>query len=78
MRTGFVWLLKLLAGHPVLTPPTEENVRTWKFADHTPARFLVTYLDVDQGHHKRDPATKCAARLEFASKVTVSTNFSFP
>jgi len=31
------------AGHPLLRTAAEENVRTWKFASHTPGTFHVTF-----------------------------------
>ena len=31
------------SGHPLLRPAAEENVRTWKFASHTPGTFYVTF-----------------------------------
>jgi len=30
-------------GHPILRPSAEENVRTWKFAHHSPSTFFVTF-----------------------------------
>jgi outer membrane biosynthesis protein TonB len=67
--------VKLTSGHPMLAPDAIKNVRTWKFADHTPTTFAVEYLYVNQGHFKRDKATKCAAKTDLPSKVTVSTSF---
>lgn len=67
--------IKPLPGHPVLVEAAIKNVHTWKFADHTPTRFTVTYFYVNEGKNKPDPVTKCAARLELPSKVTVSTRF---
>ena len=31
------------SGHPLLRPAAQENVRTWKFASHTPGTFYVTF-----------------------------------
>jgi TonB family protein len=31
------------SGHPLLRQAAEENVRTWKFASHTPGTFHVTF-----------------------------------
>ena len=36
--------VKLTSGHPVLAPDAIKNVRTWKFADHTPTTLAVKYL----------------------------------
>lgn len=67
--------VKLTSGHPVLAPDTIKNVRIWKFADHAPTTFAVTYLYVNQGHFKRDKVTKCSAKMDLPEKVTVSTSF---
>ena len=63
--------------HPLLADAAQKNVRTWKFAEHEPTSFPVTYLYVNEGKFKRDKATKCDAKLE-PGKVTVSTRFAFP
>jgi len=65
--------VKLTSGHPVLAPDAIKNVRTWKFADHTPTTFSVDYVYEFQGHFKRDPANGCDAKLELLTRVTVST-----
>jgi hypothetical protein len=70
--------IKLLPSHPVLAAPAEENVRTWKFADHTPTTFTVTYNYVYAGRFKKDAVTKCSAKMELPIKVTVSTDAPFP
>ncbi len=70
--------IKLLPSHPVLAAPAEENVRTWKFADHTPMTFTVTYYYVHEGRFKKDPVTKCSAKMELPAAVTVSTSAPFP
>jgi hypothetical protein len=70
--------IKLLPSHPVLAAPAEENVRTWKFADHTPTTFTVTYYYVHEGRFKKDAVTKCSAKMELPNKVTVSTDAPFP
>jgi hypothetical protein len=31
------------SGHPLLRPAAESNVRTWKFASHTPGKFYVIF-----------------------------------
>ena len=67
--------VKLISGHPILAPTAYENVQTWKFADHPPTTFGVTYFFVNQGKFKRDKVTKCAAKMELPTKVTVSTAF---
>lgn len=66
---------KLLPSHPVLAEEAVKNVRTWKFADHQPTSFVVTYFYVSEGHYKKDPVTKCSAKMELPAKVTVSTSF---
>jgi hypothetical protein len=69
--------VKLTSGHQVLAQAADKNVRTWKFADHSPTTFTVTYLYVNEGHYKPDPVTKCSAKMELPTTVTVSTKFSF-
>ncbi len=64
--------VKLISGHPLLAPSAVKNVRSWAFADHAPTTFIVDYFYVFQGRLKRDPVTKCDARLELPSRVTVS------
>jgi hypothetical protein len=65
--------VKLTSGHPLLVPSAVKNVRTWKFAEHSPTTFAVTYSYSFEGDYKRDPATKCAAKMELPTKVKVST-----
>lgn len=67
--------VKLLPSHPVLAEEAVKNVRTWKFVDHQPTSFLVTYYYTNEGHYKKDPVTKCSAKMELPAKVTVSTSF---
>ncbi len=67
--------VKLKPSHPVLAQEAVKNVRTWKFADHPPTTFDVTFYYVFQGNFKRDKVTKCAAKMELPTKVTVSTSF---
>jgi Gram-negative bacterial TonB protein C-terminal len=67
--------VKLLPSHPVLAEEAVKNVRTWKFVDHQPTSFIVTYFYVNEGHYKKDPVTKCSAKMELPAKVTVSTSF---
>jgi outer membrane biosynthesis protein TonB len=69
--------VKLTSGHPWLAPDAIKNVRTWKFADHTPTTFSVKYYYINDGHYERDKVTKCSAKMELPRKVTVSTSFSF-
>jgi TonB family protein len=38
-----VTTVEALDGHPLLKAATLENVRTWKFAHHKPATFVVTF-----------------------------------
>jgi hypothetical protein len=70
--------VKPLSGHPVLAEAASKNVRTWKFADHTPTTLTGVYVYADEGKYKRDPITKCDAKMELPSHVTVSTKFPFP
>jgi len=67
--------VKLLPSHPVLAEEAVKNVHTWKFAEHEPTSFLVTYYYVNEGRYKKYPVTNCAAKTEFPAKVTVSTRF---
>jgi hypothetical protein len=64
--------VKLTSGHPMLAQNSSNNIHTWKFADHPPTTFAVTYFYVNEGHYKRDPVTKCSAKMELPTKVTVS------
>ncbi len=66
--------VKALPGHPLLVPDSEKNVRTWKFSDHEPTTLTVTYFYMFEGKYKRDPVTKCDAKLELPTKVTVSAD----
>jgi outer membrane biosynthesis protein TonB len=66
------------SGHPILISEATNNVRTWRFAEHTPTTFKVTYFYVAEGRFKPDPDIKCAAVLDLPTKVTVSTKFSIP
>jgi len=64
--------VKLRSGHPVLVPEAIGNVRTWKFADHTPTTFETRYYYELNEHYKRDKTAKCDAKLELPAKVTVT------
>ena len=66
--------IKALPGHPWLVEAAEANVLSWKFAEHTPTTFTVTFFYTFEGKYKRDPATKCDAKLELPATVTVSAN----
>ena len=66
--------VKLRLGHPMLATDAITNLRSWKFADHKPTTFTVTYHYVN-GKRKRDPVTKCDARMELPTNVTVSWQF---
>jgi len=68
--------VKLKSGHPWLVPDAIKNVRTWKFVDHSPTSFSVTYFYVNQGRLKHAKGSKCGALME-PGKVTVSTTFMF-
>jgi TonB family protein len=63
-----------VSGHPLIAPAASQNVRTWKFTDHPPITLNVTYSYVLQGEFKRDPVTKCPAKMELPTRVTVSTS----
>ncbi len=65
--------VKVIRAAQILEPFAEANVRTWKFADHPPTTFTVTYVYTDGGNYKKDSVTKCAAKMELPEKVTVST-----
>lgn len=67
--------IKLISGHPMLAKFVTANIRTWKFADHRPTTFAVTYLFVTEGEFKYDPVTKCSAKMELPTKVTINTSF---
>src|SRR5690349_24043681 len=67
--------IKALPSHPVLAEEAIKNVRTWKFADHTPTSFIVTYYYDNEGQFKKDPVTKCSAKMDLPSKIKVSTSF---
>jgi hypothetical protein len=64
--------VKKISGPPMFAQPAEANVRTWKFADHPPTTFTVTYVYADGDNYKKDPVTKCAAKMELPTSVTVS------
>ena len=65
--------VKVISGPQILAKPAEANVRTWKFADHSPTTFKVVYVYTDEGYYKKDPVTKCAAKMNLPTEVTVST-----
>jgi Gram-negative bacterial TonB protein C-terminal len=65
--------VKVIRAAHVLEPFAVANVRTWKFANHRPTAFTVTYVYTFEGNYKKDAATKCAAKMELPETVTVST-----
>lgn len=65
--------VKIIRAAKILELFAEANVRTWKFAEHTPTTFTVTYVYTYDGNYKKDPVTKCGAKMELPEKVTVST-----
>lgn len=67
--------VKVLPSHPVLAEEAGKNVRTWRFAEHTPTSFVVKYFYVNEGRYKKDPVTNCSAKMDLPAKVTVSTRF---
>ena len=70
--------VKLTSGHPVLAPEAINNVRTWKFAEHVPTTFEVTYYYTHQDNLKRDKTSNCSAKMELPNKVHVVTGHPFP
>jgi hypothetical protein len=64
--------VRIISGPPMFAKPAEANVRTWKFADHPSTTFTVTYVYADGVHYKKDPVTKCAAKMERPGELTVS------
>ena len=70
--------VKVLSGHPVLARAATKNVQTWKFAESSPTAFAVTYVYAADEDYKRDPVTKCEAKMELPTHVTVSTKFPYP
>ena len=69
--------VKLVSGHPAFALDAVKNVQTWKFAEHTPTTFDIEFFYVDEGYFKRDKITKCAAKMELPTRVTISTSFRF-
>ncbi len=69
--------VRLKSGHPLLIGEAIKNVKTWEFADHAPTSFVVHYHYVNEGNYKRDPATKCSAKMDLPRTVKVSTKFIF-
>jgi hypothetical protein len=69
--------VKVTSGPQILAQPAELNVRTWKFADHAPTTFKVIYVYANEGYYKKDPVTKCAAKMDLPRQVTVSTEIPF-
>jgi len=65
--------VKITRAGKILAPFAEANVRTWKFANHPPTTFAVTYVYTFEGNYKEDPVTKCAAKMDLPKSVTVST-----
>lgn len=69
--------VRIVSGPQILAQPAESNVRTWKFADHSPTTFTVTYVYANEGYFKKDPVTNCDAKTNFPAEVTVSTEIPF-
>jgi len=69
--------IEVLPSHPILSEEAIKNVRTWTFADHNATSFVVTYHYTLEEHYKekKDPVTKCPAKVDLPSTVTVSTQF---
>src|ERR1700721_902699 len=66
--------VKVLRAAGVLAPYAEANVRTWKFTDHLPTTFTVTYDYAFEGNYKQDPATKCDAKMDLPKRGKGSTD----
>jgi hypothetical protein len=66
--------VKALSGHPVVARATTKNVQTWKFAESPSTAFTVTFVYASEGNYRRDPVTKCDARVELQTHVTLSTH----
>jgi TonB family protein len=69
--------VKVLSGHPVLVRAAVKNVQTWKFAESSATDFTVRYVYTFEGKYKRDPVTKCDAKMSLPTEVTVSTEAEF-
>jgi hypothetical protein len=69
--------VKIISGPSILARAAEDNVRTWKFADHPPTTLTVTYVYTNEGDYKKDPVTKCEAKMDLPTQVTVSTKIPF-
>lgn len=72
-----VTAVKLTSGHPLLAPEAIKNVRTWKFADHSPTSFDVTFYYLLGTHYKKDPVTKCDAQMDLPTTVHVAQNMPY-
>ncbi len=64
--------VKLTSGHPTMAPDAINNVRTWKFADHSPTTLTVKYYYTLGSHYKKDPVTKCDAQMDLPTTVHVA------
>lgn len=69
--------IEVLPSHPVLAEEAIKNVRTWTLADHNATSFVATYYYSLEEHYKdkKDPVTKCSAKMDLPTKVMVSTQF---
>ena len=69
--------LEVLPSHPILAEEAVKNVRTWTLADHDATSFVTTYYYTLEEHYKdkKDPVTKCSAKMDLPTKVMVSTQF---
>lgn len=69
--------IEVLPSHPILAEEAIKNVRTWTFADHSATSFVVTFNYTLDEHYKdkKDPVTKCSAKMDLPAKVMVSTQF---
>src|SRR5271156_409663 len=45
--------VKVVRAAQILEPFAEANVHTWRFADHPPTTFTVTYVYTDGGNYKK-------------------------
>jgi hypothetical protein len=69
--------IEVLPSHPILAEEAIKNVRTWAFADHNATSFVVAYHYTLEEHYKekKDPVTKCSAKMDLPTKVMVSAQF---
>ena len=69
--------IEVLPSHPILAEEAIKNVRTWSLANHNATSFVATYNYTLEDHYKdkKDPITKCSAKMDLPTVVKVSTQF---